>query len=403
MEEMTSTVVQLNSTLYENSTRSAYDYDNTEFVEDIMKTAWFRTIFILLYSVIFIIGISGNALVSFVVIRNKSMQTITNLFITNLAISDIMMCLLAVPFTPLSAFMENWVFGEALCHLVPMSLAVSVYVSTLTSTAIAVDRFMVIVHPFKPRMKVCVCFSVIVTIWLIAVTISLPLGVYQKVIWIPEEGVVTCQEHWPKETARQFFTVTSLILQYIVPCSFITYCYVKVSFALGKRSRDRSRFGSRNRDRDEIEIRRKKRTNKMLIAMISIFMCCWLPLNVVHIISEYHEPFAKWKYFYLIFFFAHVIAMSSTVYNPFLYAWMNDNFRKEFRAVIPFKLVPSTPSMSYAERGSMYTAMDTQQTGLTVTPPNRTPPAERKDRDHLSPSNSQLSPTTDSAPISNNV
>ena len=35
------------------------------------------------------------------------------------------------------------------------------------------------------------------------------------------------------------------------------------------------------------------------------------------------------------FFAAHVIAMSSTIYNPFLYAWMNDNFNKEFRQVIP--------------------------------------------------------------------
>jgi len=36
-----------------------------------------------------------------------------------------------------------------------------------------------------------------------------------------------------------------------------------------------------------------------------------------------------------VFFAAHVVAMSSTVYNPFLYAWMNDNFRKEFRRVLP--------------------------------------------------------------------
>jgi len=59
------------------------------------------------------------------------------------------MCLLAVPFTPLSGLLKSWVFGEALCHLVPMILGVTVHVSTLTSTAIAVDRYLVIVHPFR--------------------------------------------------------------------------------------------------------------------------------------------------------------------------------------------------------------------------------------------------------------
>ena len=107
---------------------------------EITQEVWLRGILIFFYTVIFILGVSGNLLVVFVVVRNKSMQTITNIFITNLAVSDIMMCLLAVPFTPLSAFLKSWVFGEALCHILPMTLGVSVYVSTLTSTAIAIDR-----------------------------------------------------------------------------------------------------------------------------------------------------------------------------------------------------------------------------------------------------------------------
>ena len=108
---------------------------------EITQEVWLRGILIFFYTVIFLLGVSGNLLVVFVVVRNKSMQTITNIFITNLAVSDIMMCLLAVPFTPLSAFLKSWVFGEALCHILPMTLGVSVYVSTLTSTAIAIDRY----------------------------------------------------------------------------------------------------------------------------------------------------------------------------------------------------------------------------------------------------------------------
>lgn len=292
-----------------------------------------QSVFILIYLLLFIIGISGNSLVVFVVMRNKTMQTITNIFITNLAASDIMMCLLSVPFTPLSYFMNSWIFGEVLCHIVPMSLCICVYVSTLTSTAIAVDRYFVIVYPFKPRMKTCVCLLMIMAIWVISISISLPLGIYQVIT--VEDSVKVCREKWPKEQARQFFTVTSLVLQYIVPCSIISYCYSKVSLALRKRSKSRIGTGSVNRERDEMEIKRKRRTNKMLIAMVTIFVICWLPLNIVLLANEYVMDFSTQPAFPLIFFTSHVIAMSSTIYNPFLYAWMNDNFKKEFKLVLP--------------------------------------------------------------------
>jgi len=360
--------------MFTNATLSSL-WANTSQAEeepgDVMSETWLRVIFIIFYTIIFLLGVSGNSLVVYVVVRNKCMHSITNIFITNLAISDIMMCLLAVPFTPISGLLTSWVFGDALCHIVPMTLGVSVHVSTLTSTAIAIDRYFVIVHPFKPRMKILVCILLIVAIWIISISISLPLAIYQRVTWFEEEAAYRCHEYWPKPTARQFFTVTSLILQYIVPCSIITFCYTKVSLVLKTRARARIGMGSQNRDRDELEIKRKRRTNKMLIAMVSIFVCCWLPLNVVHLTMEYHEAIGEMKYFLLVFFFAHVIAMSSTVYNPFLYAWMNENFKKEFKQVVPC-LFAQGSHRNHNGSASQYTTVETQHTLI-----NRSPPRER--------------------------
>ena len=117
--------------------------------------------------------------------------------------------------------------------------------------------------------------------------------------------------------------------------------------------------GNRSREREEQEIRRKKRTNKMLIAMVVIFMCCWMPLNVVLLVREYEVSVEHWYYFTLVFFIAHVIAMSSTIYNPFLYAWMNDNFKKEFKMLLPCLFVSrrqSAGSSCYTQ----YTSVEAQ-------------------------------------------
>lgn len=86
---ISTTVVPYNDTCG-NATRS--DFIDNEAVQ---------AVFCVLYGSIFILGIFGNALVCYVVFRNKAMQTVTNLFITNLALSDILLCVLAVPFTPL--------------------------------------------------------------------------------------------------------------------------------------------------------------------------------------------------------------------------------------------------------------------------------------------------------------
>ena len=52
-----------------------------------------------IYIIIFVVGIFGNVLVCFVVGNNKAMQTVTNLFIANLSISDILLCVLGFIFT----------------------------------------------------------------------------------------------------------------------------------------------------------------------------------------------------------------------------------------------------------------------------------------------------------------
>lgn len=41
------------------------------------------------------------------------------MFILNLAASDVMMCLLSLPITPVTNIYKNWYFGNALCHLIP--------------------------------------------------------------------------------------------------------------------------------------------------------------------------------------------------------------------------------------------------------------------------------------------
>lgn len=294
-----------------------------------------QSFFILIYILIFVAGVFGNVLVCFVVFRNKLMQSVTNLFITNLALSDILLCILAVPFTPSYTFLRKWIFGTILCHLVPYAQGVSVYISTLTLTAIAIDRFFVIIYPFQQRMRLIMCIVIIIIIWTVSLMLTFPYGLYMQVARLNFTGEFEfyCEEDWPTEYYRKVYGSITTTLQFLLPFFIVTFCYICVSIRLNDRAKTKP--GAKTTKKEELERDRKKRTNRMLIAMVAVFGISWLPLNVVNVLNDFYLNTSDWKMYNVLFFIAHSIAMSSTCYNPILYAWLNDNFRKEFKLVLP--------------------------------------------------------------------
>ncbi|XP_044763002.1 prolactin-releasing peptide receptor-like [Coccinella septempunctata] len=308
----------------------------TSYNYDLIDNNLVQVVFLLVYTSIFVLGIFGNVLVCYVVIKNKAMQTVTNLFITNLALSDILLCIFAVPFTPIYTFLGKWIFGSLICHLLTFVQSISVYISTLTLTSIAIDRYLVIIYPFHPRMKLTTCIIIIVTIWIFAILVTLPYGYYTKhVVGNATKGGTKyyCEESWPNEGIRKIFGGITSTMQFAIPFLVMAYCYICVSVKLNDRAK--SKPGSKTSKKEEADRERKRRTNRMLIAMVAIFLISWMPLNTVNVIFDFYTEIDEWEYSLFIFFLVHAIAMSSTCYNPFLYAWLNENFRKEFKLVLP--------------------------------------------------------------------
>ena len=70
------------------------------------------------YGVVFLVGVIGNLLV-ILAIREPHMRSVTNLFITNLAISDLIVSLVNTPFVVFHAHLGYWPFGSVLCKIIP--------------------------------------------------------------------------------------------------------------------------------------------------------------------------------------------------------------------------------------------------------------------------------------------
>lgn len=71
-----------------------------------------------IYSVVCLVGLCGNSMVIYVILRYVKMKTATNIYILNLAIADELL-MLSVPFLVTSTLLRHWPFGALLCRLVP--------------------------------------------------------------------------------------------------------------------------------------------------------------------------------------------------------------------------------------------------------------------------------------------
>ena len=88
-----------------------------------------------------IIGIVGNMLVIFIILCDRKMRrSVTNLFIMNLAVSDLLIMLFGVPEIVMFMINNGWLLGEALCKTQRYVLVFSLYSSVVTLVSVCVER-----------------------------------------------------------------------------------------------------------------------------------------------------------------------------------------------------------------------------------------------------------------------
>ncbi|KAI3375879.1 hypothetical protein L3Q82_003754 [Scortum barcoo] len=115
-------------------------FEGMNFPEDPIKLLSVQVVLILAYSTIIVLGVLGNSLVIYVIYRFKTLRTVTNFFIANLAVADLLVNTLCLPFTLVYTLQGEWKFGSTLCFLLPYAQGLAVHVSTVTLNVIALDR-----------------------------------------------------------------------------------------------------------------------------------------------------------------------------------------------------------------------------------------------------------------------
>ncbi|KAJ7326838.1 hypothetical protein JRQ81_016597 [Phrynocephalus forsythii] len=194
-----------------------------------------------LYTLVSFAGFVGNLLILVALVKCKQ-KSIINLLIGNLAFSDTLVVVFCSPFTLTSVLLDQWMFGKAMCHVIPFLQCVSVLVSTWVLISIAVVRYHLIRHPLSSNLTLKHGCYLILIIWTLGLAICSPLLVFHKIVDLHDalnlealKSKHLCVESWPSAWYRIAFTISLLLMQYILPLVCLTVSHTRVCRSVSSR------------------------------------------------------------------------------------------------------------------------------------------------------------------------
>uniref|UniRef100_A0A1I8HR20 G_PROTEIN_RECEP_F1_2 domain-containing protein n=1 Tax=Macrostomum lignano TaxID=282301 RepID=A0A1I8HR20_9PLAT len=246
------------------------------------------------------ISIVGNSLVIWVIVAHTKMRIITNFFLLNLSISDLMVVTLQVVPNVIYTLEQNWKFGLFYCRVSNFMTTFSISLSVFTFMAIAIERYVVIMHPLRPRPKRLAIIASIAFIWAFSMVTAAPPAIFSE-LQVNEKMFTNCNIAAKVFVAYNYVLMT---LQYLVPVIVVGIAYI----IIGIRLWTQQPIGEQTQAQEETIV-------LMMITVVVIFALCWLPYQISFFFSNNSAA---------LFIALYFLAICSTWPNPFIYCKMNN-------------------------------------------------------------------------------
>ncbi|XP_066101714.1 C-C chemokine receptor type 5 [Saccopteryx bilineata] len=275
-----------------------------------------------LYSLVFLSGFVGNLLVVLILITCKKLKSMTDIYLLNLAISDLLF-LLTVPFWAYYAA-DHWVFGNEGCRLLTGLYFIGFFSGIFFIILLTIDRYLAIVHAVFALKARTVTFGVVTSgaTWVVAVFASLPGIIFTK---SQREGSrYTCSPHYPTSQYdfwKNFQTLKMVILGLVLPLLVMIVCYSGILKTL-------------LRCRNE---RKRHRAVRLIFVIMIVYFLFWAPYIIVLLLNTFQKflglnncsssnslDYAMQA--------TETLAMTHCCVNPVIYAFVGEKFRSYLSA-----------------------------------------------------------------------
>lgn len=267
---------------------------------------------LIIYCVIFVLGLLGNSLVIYVT-GYRMKRTVNSVWFLNLALADFLFTVFLI-FSIISVSQDNkWQFGQIMCKLNTFVSVVNMFASIFLLTAISLDRCLsiwVVVWAQNQRTtrKAQIICGVI---WVAAAVCSIPYATFRDVREF--NGMIFCS--YTPSFPKQSLMVFRFVIGFLIPFLVIFVSYVAIAVRAGRLQRNR-----------------RRRSWKIIFAVVLAFFICWLPFHVMQFIQS-SKPGLR-IVVQIGGSLSVCLAYLNSCLNPILYVFMCDEFQKKLKQSI---------------------------------------------------------------------
>ena len=289
----------------------------------------------------------ANFLVIFVVYRNTTLrQQFSSVFIVNLAMCDLLMALLSMPFSLGALVRHDWPFTTLLCHFNGFSNQILGISAILTLAVISIDRFYAVIKPLKYRAKMTMqkAFNSVCYVWIQAALFALVPALYGWYVF--NENYFFCTFSSVYRDRREIaFAYCLYLFNFGVPLVIMLVAYYKI-FQVARRHSQRiapavvrlGTFGIQNLAdiRKEIGRQREARAARKIILVIAAFLCCNAPYTAMRLLELLNG--CKLKLPMIVTICAKLLNFLKSSLDPLIYGL----FQRRFRCALSAIFLPKT-------------------------------------------------------------
>ena len=286
---------------------------------------WVRIVIII---ILLFFTVIGNLMVLYCLFNIKELQTITGVFLTNLAATDLGVGLVNLPLALASGIEQSLVHLRWFCNLQGMAMVLFVIASLLTLGVLSIIKYFNVGYSVQKRFKKRHARYSIVGIWVVATIFALiPAFGFSKYDY--GTGGRHCA---PYENSVEGYVYATILLTtgFVLPSIAMLYCYCKLyamTYTHIRRVRVSDISTANNSQRCLTSV--ESHMVNTLIIMVIAFIICWLPALIFYVLNFTHILFSST--------FDTIVMLcvyANSAVNPILYAMRQQDFRRGFRHII---------------------------------------------------------------------
>lgn len=280
--------------------------------------------------VIILISVLGNLAIIVGIIKKRLLDNVTNCFILNLCISDLLNASLKMTTSVAGLFDRDWYPSNAICYFTTPFGVLFGAASVLSLTSVAVARYLMIAMPFTYASKVTpsVAKFILGGVWLGSILLSFPPVTWRPAGIICRSGAVSDAYY----TSELIYIIFLWLFVIVFPSVIMLTSYIRI---FGVTSYQIWRISVTGpiplKGRHILRRRREVRAAIVLALIGGFFILCWFPFFVILTIHKFASGKIDPMYFKIFLCWMY----TNSALNPVLLILFNKEIRTAVRRVFP--------------------------------------------------------------------